>query len=404
LWAAQRRAKGWRTKTSRIGQFAPVFFVAILAILLARAAPAGATGSRGQFMGSPMQEGVLAGDRQRTPAVASSLQCGAWTVVNSPNETQVSFLKGVAAVSASDVWAVGGFASFRLPDTLSENWNGAGWNIVPSPNPLGFGGLSAVAAVAANNVWAVGPTIDHWNGNQWVANPAAGNLYGVGAISANDIWAVGQAINLSGSYIAVSEHWNGSQWSVIPTPSPGSYFNDLTGVATIAPNDVWAVGSYGPEFGPQRTLIEHWDGVKWSVVSSPSPGIANYYLNGVTAVSANDVWAVGIGNSALIEHWNGTSWSIISNPGSGTLNGVAAVSVNNVWAVGYNGSSTGGPASTLIEHWNGTSWSIVSSPNPSYRNILDGVAAVPGTRDGVVAVGSAGSSNTTAQTLTMYDC
>ena len=68
-------------------------------------------------------------------------------------------------------------------------------------------------------------------------------------------------------------------------------FNSLSGIKVIAANDIWAVGSYynGSVY---RTLVEHWNGGGWSVVSSPNQGNGND-LNGVAAVAAIDVWAVG---------------------------------------------------------------------------------------------------------------
>ena len=50
------------------------------------------------------------------------------------------------------------------------------------------------------------------------------------------------------------------------------------------------------------------------------------------------LWA-GHGDTDAVEHWNGTSWAIVPSPNMGTgnnhLNGVAAVSASDVWAVGY---------------------------------------------------------------------
>ena len=45
----------------------------------------------------------------------------------------------------------------------------------------------------------------------------------------------------------------------------------LEGVAALAADDAWAVGWYG-QGAPSRTLIEHWDGTAWSIVSSPNKG------------------------------------------------------------------------------------------------------------------------------------
>src|SRR5207248_3737018 len=103
----------------------------------------------------------------------------------------------------------------------------------------------------------------------------------------------------------------------------------------------------------------------------------------VTCTSASDCWAVGYyvipghGGKTLIEHWNGTAWSIVTSPNGSTtrdnsLSGVTCASVSNCWAVGYyyNGSNP----QTLIEHWNGTAWSIVTSPNATQNDELSGVS------------------------------
>ena len=89
-------------------------------------------------------------------------------------------------------------------------------------------------------------------------------------------------------------------------------------------------------------VIEHSNGGTWSIVSLPVSGT----LHGLSAVSANDVWAVGSGG--LILNWNGTQWSQVANPaGQGaSLAAVAALSANDAWAINLNG--------TVTEQWNGT--------------------------------------------------
>src|SRR5436305_126985 len=66
----------------------------------------------------------------------TSLTCGTWSVVPSPNVgSSTNVFQGVAAVSASDVWAVGDFVNSSGNDqTLTEHWNGHKWKVVPSPN------------------------------------------------------------------------------------------------------------------------------------------------------------------------------------------------------------------------------------------------------------------------------
>jgi len=175
------------------------------------------------------------------------------------------------------------------------------------------------------------------------------------------------------------------------------------------------VGSAAGTQGIQ-TLIEHWNGKNWSVVSSSGPGLASNTLNGLVAISAHNIWATGedtnsVGPSApfapLIENWNGSSWSIVPTPLQGTsdfLNGITAVSARNMWAVGDYRSSIDpmGPYFTLIEHWNGIAWSVVESPSPgSLASDLVAVAHVPAKRS-IWAVGF--TQNSTSQTLTAFHC
>src|SRR4051812_1248074 len=77
------------------------------------------------------------------------------------------------------------------------------------------------------------------------------------------------------------------QWSVVPSPNVGTAANSLNGVAAVSPNDVWAVGT-----STNATLTEHYNGSQWNVVSSPSSG-TNPTLTAVTVVSSKNVWAVG---------------------------------------------------------------------------------------------------------------
>ncbi len=192
--------------------------------------------------------------------------------------------------------------------------------------------------------------IAHWDGTKWsvVQSPNRASLNnelsGVAAVSANDIWAVGSAIdNSSGTAQTLIEHWDGTQWSIIPSPDPGQIAY-LQGVTAISPNNIWAVGTFVNATNPGQTLVEQWNGTSWNVIPSPNPGGINNKLEAVTGVSADDIWAVGlyVANQSpvltLIERWNGTSWSIVPNshPGQDSeFLGVMNADGNHVWAVGH---------------------------------------------------------------------
>ena len=125
-------------------------------------------------------------------------------------------------------------------------------------------GLAVGAAVVAGGS-AAGPAA--WAGPS--ASSGAGSLNAVDAVSASDMWAVGSAYtgSTSGSLI---EHYAGHGWQIVPSPNPaGATSVYLQSVDAVSATNVWAVG-YSSIGAASRTLIEHWNGQAWKLVSSPS--------------------------------------------------------------------------------------------------------------------------------------
>src|SRR5437588_170631 len=187
-------------------------------------------------------------------STSASAACGGWGVVSSPNGGPNNHLYGVAAVSTTNAWAVGGYQSSNGNNqTLIEHWNGTQWSVVPSPSP----------GSDSNELW------------------------GVSADSSSDVWAVGDYSNGNFREATLIEHWNGNQWSIVKSPDASQYDNYLLAVTALSPTNVWAVGySQANNAGPINTLVEQWNGSQWSVVSGPHPGTFYNFLYDVTAVSA----------------------------------------------------------------------------------------------------------------------
>lgn len=310
----------------------------------------------------------------RAPDVALSVESG------EPGD----LLTGVSAVSTGDVWAVGAWARAEVDDNrntvdldqaLAEHWNGDHWSVIPTADESNDDILTAVSARSSSDVWAVGtvnhfakpflqwgtPLVEHWDGQRWslvhVPNPgldpsntaavtaaasttkayAEASFSAVHAIAADDVWAVG-AITPHGADEGApsqtfTEHWNGSSWKVVNAPDvtvgqlQHGADDSLNAVTATDGDDVWAVGAASP----QGTLILHWDGTAWTVVSSARSGFFAY-LSDVAAISAKDVWAAG----SAIEHWNGRQWTQTATIGGktfGPLLAVAAASARDVWVV-----------------------------------------------------------------------
>src|SRR6266540_1494591 len=198
------------------------------------------------------------------------------------------------------------------------------------------------------------------------SNAVDNELLGVDAVSAGDAWAVGWSQDPNGPpYVkrTLTEHFDGSNWRIVPSLNPANDVQSvLHSVSGTSANDVWAVGSTHDGNFPGRTLIEHWDGTRWSIVPSPSPDNQFNELRGVAAISANDIWAVGsVGGAPLALHWNGSAWSVIPVNGDGGLSsewltGVSGAAGNDVWAVGQGRGFYTNQTFATIRHWDGTRW------------------------------------------------
>jgi len=204
-------------------------------------------------------------------------------------------------------------------------------------------------------------------------------------------------------YQTLIEHWDGQSWQLVSNSNPGALGSTLIGVVAISKDNVWAVGGL---IGETKPLIEHWDGKAWNMVASPVLRIGGVGISliGIAAVGANDIWAVGNG---LIEHWNGHSWRLVTNDPKLALNTVVALAPNDVWAVG---SSHKDPANsdTLVEHWDGKNWKVIASPNPgpsrNRANDLEGVAATPSGKIWIVGFQQVSGSHIPKPLLAVSTC
>ena len=158
----------------------------------------------------------------------------AWTQATTPGI--FGTLLAVSPLSPTDVWAVGSGGNFS-DQSLVLHWDGTSWMRRPSPNPGGTGSqhlnpLNGVAAVSATDAWAVGfyghvvgdggtagkPLVLHWDGSSWTKARApffgtSSGLSGVSALSATDIWAVGGVFSQGAAGTTLILRWNGTTWT-----------------------------------------------------------------------------------------------------------------------------------------------------------------------------------------------
>lgn len=399
--------------------------------LLSRAWPLPLAGVAAVFGGLLLTGSTSAASPSSAPLIAF-WNGTSWTQQPIPNPQGSGSLTAVAAVSATDVWALGSHGiQGDHPNALAEHWDGSSWRpaAIPTPKTANQVHLFGMAAISATDGWAVGSwsprrasystLTEHWDGSSWtiVPGPQPGlgrELYGVAALSATDAWAVGYyQQRVAGGFVYARPlvlHWNGARWTQVEAPHPGCHGDSqLAGVVAVAPRSVWAVGTYdGVESGrcrpgrtgSARTLILRWNGQEWKQMSSPNARGSNQ-LFAVAAAGPDDLWAVGgSGNGSrgrpLAEHWNGRAWRMVPAPSghpkstSQALTALAVLADDNIWAAGrrkenrptgqYNFSYT------LSEHWDGHAWSPVAGPNPAPDNSFSGIAAA--TPNAVWAVGT----------------
>jgi hypothetical protein len=295
-------------------------------------------------------------------------------------------LFGVSCASATACTAVGyyeGGGALQAP--LVVRWDGSSWTIQPAPATGGF--LDSVSCPSTTMCVAVGnngefPMAERWNGRRWSIenmpfDSSAGynSLDSVSCASPTACTAVG--IETADGDTPVVEHWDGRSWSEQPTPSLTGASLSLGAVSCPSPSDCYAVGnSYGLASHIQTAVVEHWDGVSWSI--EPTPTIAGLGgLASLSCVSPTACAAVGYGVAAS---WNGSTWSVQPIPGaagSTDLAGVSCISPSACTAVGTN-----------VERWNGMNWSVQRSPTGLAR--LLGVSCL--SPSACVAVGSYGNT------------
>ncbi|MBC6456757.1 hypothetical protein [Actinomadura sp. HBU206391] len=275
-----------------------------------------------------------------TPAPTMA-DCECWHYVRAEGSTENTTFSEVSAPSFTTALAAGS----RGSTPLLAHWNGVRWReaVLPLPRDTAMEG---VAASSIRDAWAVGYTpggtayTARWAGDRtWEAVPMRAREpsfpRAVDARSPRDAWIVGSSGHPHAR--AASWHWNGRHWQAVPVPDlseiPGQGHSELVAVSALAADDVWAVGSGGTTPPHSRSIADRGDG----------------------AVP-----------HALIAHWDGRAWTSVpaepsagGGPSASVLADVVALSADDVWAVGTAWPGTDVP---MAWHWNGTVWQNVAIP------------------------------------------
>ena len=252
-------------------------------------------------------------------------------------------------------------STFAGPTPTLDCAAGLAWRVVGSPN---LGVASAPGQEAGEGLPGAGGGEEERGGSA---------LADVAALAPDDVWAVGSSHSELGVETLV-EHWDGREWRIVSSQAVESHASQFNSVAAVSPGYVWAVGAYSLLGRQTVPLIERWDGSEWRLVA-PAPVSATVGIfNGVAALAENDAWAVGYYvdergiSRTLAQHWDGNEWRTVPTPSIGqrlnTLTAVTMRSPDDVWAVGYRISEKNQYV-PITMHWDGVEWSMVEAPAPA---------------------------------------
>ena len=263
-----------------------------------------------------------------------------WTAYPLPNvDGQENVLLGVSMPSTGmTAWAVGYYVSGKFAQqTLIEHFNGSSWSIVPSPSPGALQNiLFGVAAISDSDIWAVGGQQDasglwhtlteHWDGSDWsvveaIDSGANGNqLYAVMAVSSDNVYAVGQQAGGAFPNQALVERWNGNSWSIVSSPADGSASALPLGVTATA-SSLTVVGQQETDAAPYTSYVAAGRPGALTIQVSPNAGTGENDLFAAATATDGSTWGVGweinttTGNHdpLILQGKNGV-WSLVSSP------------------------------------------------------------------------------------------
>ena len=164
-------------------------------------------------------------------------------------------------------------------------------------------------------------------------------------------------------------HWNGSRWTRLTSPKVLAGAGQLSAISVVSAN----IGQSAIQTQP---LIFKLTGTKVTR-SDPKFGAGSgVALDGV-ATTSTTTFATGLFTGMItgeLARWNGTSWSFVKSfPQQGTfhwLNAIAAGphgiafapgGTGAAWSAGYR--DTGGKLHSLILRWTGHAWNTIASPS-----------------------------------------
>ncbi|HET6848836.1 MAG TPA: hypothetical protein VFH74_08255 [Gaiellales bacterium] len=215
-------------------------------------------------------------DLNAEAAVLEHWNGSSWSVMPRPSgipdpatTDKSNSISAFSVISRTNIWGVGSVfwhdaVTGYNSRPLIIHYNGLGWQRVAAPPATGqFDGYSDVAAISPTDVWAVGtggaqrlsPLLAHYDGTSWTtvsvpAAPSGAELASVAATGSHDVWALGGA----GSGHAFYLHYDGHAWQQLAPPyDAGQVVTSGLGSIAVNQGTYWALGGQTVErLNPER--------------------------------------------------------------------------------------------------------------------------------------------------------
>jgi len=218
-------------------------------------------------------------------------------------------VQAAAAFTPADAWAFGwNVRSANAAEPYAARWDGRSWRRAPMP-----GAPLDVAAVSGSDMWAVGPTLAtdrgplsrkiivamRWDGHSWhavrvpLSVPAGrGSSLGQSAAAADQhgLWWAYQVRAPRGPRIAGLLRWDGRRWHSVTMPAGAGDFNQM---APDGHGGVWLTAD-GGTIGHPAEYAYHYGSGRWTRQVVPTPRGFNETMFGMAWIPrTRSVWAVG---------------------------------------------------------------------------------------------------------------
>ncbi|WP_344056219.1 hypothetical protein [Microbispora corallina] len=273
-------------------------------------------------------------------------------------------LSDVAALSESDVWAVGQQNAWDLWRNrgVITHWDGSSWTeVAMRGDTTGAGHLRSVSAPSADEIWAVG---DGHDGLPYVAKGSRNGFDRIGVPQFRPGDWLGGVAATAGRVVAVGSRDGHALMAASAGPGKGATWTTtdgpdgaLYGVALMGKADGWAVGDSGTEPLVLRLSDSGW---------KPAPGVPKIddgFLRDVYADGRKRAIAIGGVYDAdgsivpLVLTWDGKRWKRDRPPvRKAELYGVTGDGDGTYWISGYDPSHA---SESFVLRYDGSHWTTL---------------------------------------------